>query len=284
MTNVMNLARPTYPLKAITAISGYENGRLPDSVMHFGPRGMKLNVVSAPKFDVLVQLGLHEGIALTTTGDYRSFDQQVNLQDQRYDKGYIPGRKDYNFYQGQWYSLKIGASMASVPGNSNHGKGRSRDWAIQKNGVIVSLDVVAKNFLAVNAPKCGIFFEVDSEDWHGTDYAGDDLPDFVKYYYGSPETPPAIPVFNPSAGSFSLYPFDKSKATLRYIIDPHMHSDLVAYLQGVLRVRLGYAVAVDGDFGEQTRDFVIWFQASHGLQADGIVGPKTWAVIDQIAG
>lgn len=151
------------------------------------------------------------------------------------------------------------------------------------NGHLVSLDTAAKKFLASNAPKCGIYFEVSSEDWHGTDYAGDNVPEFVRTYYTSPDTPPALPVFAPAQGAFSLYPFDTGKATLRYIEDSHMQSDLVAYLQGVLRVRCGYAIGVDGDFGAQTRDFAIWFQATHGLQADGIVGSKTWAVIDALA-
>lgn len=38
---------------------------------------------------------------------------------------------------------------------------------------------------------------------------------------------------------------------------------------------LGYAVRVDGDFGENTRRQVRAFQADHGLTPDGIVGPKT---------
>jgi hypothetical protein len=36
---------------------------------------------------------------------------------------------------------------------------------------------------------------------------------------------------------------------------------------------------VDGVFGEHTRSAVILFQQSHGLVADGIVGPLTWAAL-----
>lgn len=36
-------------------------------------------------------------------------------------------------------------------------------------------------------------------------------------------------------------------------------------------------LAVDGVFGYQTRKAVEFYQASHGLTADGIVGPLTWA-------
>eukprot|EP00244_Chara_vulgaris_P010291 TRINITY_DN467_c0_g1_i2.p1 TRINITY_DN467_c0_g1~~TRINITY_DN467_c0_g1_i2.p1 ORF type:complete len:167 (+),score=16.25 TRINITY_DN467_c0_g1_i2:99-599(+) len=36
---------------------------------------------------------------------------------------------------------------------------------------------------------------------------------------------------------------------------------------------------VDGSFGRITRDAVISFQASSGLEQDGIVGPKTWEAL-----
>lgn len=41
----------------------------------------------------------------------------------------------------------------------------------------------------------------------------------------------------------------------------------------------GYPCAIDGVFGKETRDRVIEYQKDHGLVADGIIGPKTWATI-----
>jgi hypothetical protein len=54
-------------------------------------------------------------------------------------------------------------------------------------------------------------------------------------------------------------------------------------LQTVLN-RLGAnpPITVDGSYGRETKRAVIAFQQSHGLEADGIAGPVTWAAIDQL--
>jgi peptidoglycan hydrolase-like protein with peptidoglycan-binding domain len=49
-------------------------------------------------------------------------------------------------------------------------------------------------------------------------------------------------------------------------------------------VDAGYAVVVDGDFGPGTEGSVKQFQSDQGLDADGIVGPATWAALDSAGG
>jgi peptidoglycan hydrolase-like protein with peptidoglycan-binding domain len=43
----------------------------------------------------------------------------------------------------------------------------------------------------------------------------------------------------------------------------------------------GYNVSVDGKMGKQTRNAVRDFQKANGLAADGKVGKKTWALLEQ---
>jgi hypothetical protein len=54
--------------------------------------------------------------------------------------------------------------------------------------------------------------------------------------------------------------------------------DLVVWAQEHL-VSAGYPIDISGDFGYHTALDVQAFQAAHGLGADGIIGPATWAAL-----
>jgi len=55
--------------------------------------------------------------------------------------------------------------------------------------------------------------------------------------------------------------------------------ELVKKLQARLNELTGAELNVDGKFGAKTESAVIHFQDLHGLTADGVVGPKTWAAL-----
>lgn len=52
--------------------------------------------------------------------------------------------------------------------------------------------------------------------------------------------------------------------------------EAVIQLQKILSA-IGYDLEIDGIFGVMTKEAVKTYQATHGLTADGIVGPMTWA-------
>jgi putative chitinase len=58
--------------------------------------------------------------------------------------------------------------------------------------------------------------------------------------------------------------------------------EAVAALQGLLQ-KIGYMVAIDGDFGAGTEVAVAAFQRERALDVDGIVGRDTWAALDTVA-
>lgn len=59
--------------------------------------------------------------------------------------------------------------------------------------------------------------------------------------------------------------------------------DAVSALQNMLNAA-GYSVDVDGDFGDRTHHAVVAFQKSQRLDADGVVGPKTWQTLASLVG
>jgi peptidoglycan hydrolase-like protein with peptidoglycan-binding domain len=54
--------------------------------------------------------------------------------------------------------------------------------------------------------------------------------------------------------------------------------DAVKILQSGLTLK-GYYLVADGVFGPNTANAVRRFQSDHGLQVDGVVGPKTWGAL-----
>ena len=51
----------------------------------------------------------------------------------------------------------------------------------------------------------------------------------------------------------------------------------VTYLQQLLNSKSHATIAVDGYFGEETKQMVQIYQRNHGLVVDGIVGQLSWS-------
>lgn len=71
---------------------------------------------------------------------------------------------------------------------------------------------------------------------------------------------------------------DATDVSRYYTVKRGCKGGAVRRLQSWL-VDLGFTLAVDHDFGPATDNAVRYFQQTNGLEADGIVGPKTWAAL-----
>ena len=69
--------------------------------------------------------------------------------------------------------------------------------------------------------------------------------------------------------------------TVSYVQKLGSNGALARYLQHMLNV-LGYQITIDGVFSEETKNVVLSFQTTHGLDTDGQVGPATWAKLFEV--
>ena len=116
---------------------------------------------------------------------------------------------------------------------------------------------------------------------------GDDLRHLVKAISaqksgGSPPAPKPAPEPNPTPTSPSsdaakflaaIAEAARKKPVLRY----KMMGDPVRDLQTHLNREMNNALVVDGNFGRKTHNVLRMYQASRGLEADGIAGFLTWS-------
>ncbi len=107
------------------------------------------------------------------------------------------------------------------------------------------------------------------------------LPAFALHGLPNPhqaELPPNAPPAPSHGGAPRLDPSETPSPHPTSSGYPH---GAVADLQWRLN-RAGAAppLKVDGFAGSQTRNALVGFQRGHGLMADGLIGPKTWAALD----
>jgi peptidoglycan hydrolase-like protein with peptidoglycan-binding domain len=72
-------------------------------------------------------------------------------------------------------------------------------------------------------------------------------------------------------------------ASSRPLLKNGSKSDAVETLQRALASVNYDPGEFDGIFGPNTERAVKEFQTNHGLAADGVVGPKTWAALEEAA-
>lgn len=241
-----------------TIIKGMSNGQLPANVLE--PCGIRTFVMvrqAARAMRALVKKAKRDGIPLSATGTYRSYEAQVALFKKRYD--HVPRRTRQEFWQGQNWWLKPGVAGAAVPGSSNHGLGLAVDFSERRNGVEKPLTAKTLAWLAEQGPKFGFWNTVKSENWHWCWCLGDGpMPAAVLAEEGTYPDPP-VPTPHPTLRRGDT-------------------GEDVKILQMKLN-KLGATLLVDGQFGPLTEQAVRTFQTSKNLTPDGVVGPETWGAL-----
>jgi hypothetical protein len=274
------IKKPSVP----SDLKGRSNGLLPkELVKPIKPTG-QLHHIAARAWHAMRSAAWKDGILLSLSQGYRTYDQQVVLFKSRYTTDVLPGRPTKR-WQGQVWYQRPKTAMAAVPGTSNHGWALALDLAIDADGdeafewPVKSIDKKAVDWLLKNADKYGFSWELQSEPWHLVYVAGDKLPQAVIDFEGG-ITPPAPLVDKVDEG---LQAAKKMRLKLGSggIKGPLAEKDAVIWLQLLLN-KNGANLLVDGDFGKKTDEAVRDFQRRNinavGV-ADGQVGPKTWAAL-----
>lgn len=240
-------------------IKGMTNGQLASTALEpCGIRRFVLEREAARSMRALIKKARRDGIPLSATGTYRTYQGQVNLFLRRFDN--TPRDTRQRFWQGKNWWLKPRVAGAAVPGTSNHGKGLAVDFSVRNRlGQEKPLNTAALEWLAKNGPSFGWWNTTTDENWHWC------------WCLGDGPMPPAVLA---EEGYFPNPPVPAQPPTLMQ----GSTGDDVELLQMRLN-KVGQNVLVDGQFGPRTDAAVKAFQTSRNLTPDGVVGPETWAAL-----
>lgn len=171
--------RPESDAVPPSAVAGHPNGKIPSHLLE--PCGIRTFVMAAPAaraMRAMVKAANRDGVRLSATGTYRSYDRQVALFNERYTTNNT-GRSSKT-WNGVKYYLKPNMASAATPGRSNHGTGVAVDLAeFNDRGDVVSLSRRTLDWLAANGPRFGFWNTVSSEAWHWCWCLGDQVPPAV---------------------------------------------------------------------------------------------------------
>ena len=280
----MGWSLPKARLVMPTSLHGKTNGNLPSSSLtRIGVGSALMEATAARSFIAMFAEARKVGFDIKHVGDYRSFQQQLNLFTSRYqpaslaEYGLTPSSrrkkwdeaKKYGFDSVYWVKKKVGNSYpatAATPGASNHGWGLALDIAEEYDSDTAPdpIRAVFVTWLINNAHRFGISAELDSEPWHWRYVAGDNIPQAtLEFENGSGLTIVPAPQPAPTTSALDFkYPGKPLKLGSKGVA--------VQLVQHVVGAK------PDGDFGAATHRRVQSWQASNGILADGVVGQVTW--------
>ena len=254
-----------------TAVQAHANGKLPNSL--FQPCGLRSFAMVEPAaraMRAMVAAARRDGIALSATSTWRSYDQQLWLFKDRYVT-YNTGQPTKT-WNGKRYWRRPGVASAATPGTSNHGWGVAADLSDTPS---TPLSETYQRWLADHGPSFGYWNTVESEVWHWSYCLGDAIPQAVlDTESGLGLQPP------PQIDWTSVEEVETGFGDIAYpgVLKEGSVGPAVSAVQWKLDAA-GHDVKVDGDFGSKTAAAVRAFQEANNLEVDGIVGQVTWGAL-----
>lgn len=278
----MSFNLPIAPMKRPSTLAGKENGKLPSNLLvPIGIGNAVMEKTAARSFIAMFDEARKAGFDIKEVGDYRTFQEQLNLFVSRY----MPVEKivfdqlprdikkvwedagKYGYNSPYWAKKRINGSYpatAATPGASNHGWGLALDVAEEYDNDTAPDPIRAAfvNWLIANAGKYGISAELQSEPWHWRYVAGDDIPIATQLYEQGTTPSKPTPKPTPTPSTPPSYPGTPIKLGSK--------GDAVKLVQAKV------GATQDGDFGAVTEKRVKAWQTKNKIKADGIVGQVTW--------
>lgn len=256
-------------VKVPAALRAYANGKIPGELLQqCGLRTFVMADPAAGAMRAMVAAAAGDGITLSATGTWRSYEDQKRLFLSRYVTRNTGGKT--KVWNGKTYWQLPKVAMAATPGSSNHGFGLAADLS---NSPTVGIGGPTLKWMADHGPDFGFWNTVKSEAWHWSYCLGDDLPSAVREMGGAPAKKSSVDwvVVAATDARLSAIPFPGE-------VRRGAEGDAVRAIQWKL-VSFGHQVRVDGEFGSRTEAAVEAFQRAQGLHVDGRVGKRTWAAL-----
>lgn len=269
-------------------VAGHKPGQLPDGLLTKIDGG-RLHWRAANAWKALKAAAKVDGVELkpVSAGDlYRSYDAQLKVFLERYQKEPIAGASTRTFEGVKWYKKSEKLASLAAPGTSQHNTGLAVDVHTASGDRL--------KWMVANCAKYGWSWEVVPEEpWHIRYTEGDNVPEAVKAWAdanqsevcspGAVSSPaPEAPKAAAPAATDSVdaaVKRGKANAATNPILQLGSKGNAVRTLQELLN-KAGVKCATDGDFGPKTETAVKEFQTKVGLEATGVVNHKTWAKIN----
>lgn len=254
-------------------LKGVTPGKLSASQLVPVPGGGKLHRLAAQAWMAMCAKAKADGVELkpTSAGDtYRSYDSQLAAFKQRYTE--TPNGNSTRTFEGKkWYKKDEKLASLAAPGTSQHNLGIAVD--VHSAGEPKRL-----NWLIDNVKDFGFSWEVVPEEpWHIRYVCGDAVPPAVQAWAdANPASAPA-PAVTASAPAPVAVPETKpaNKPSAPQYPGSPLQSGSTGEAVKLVQGKLG--VPVTGVYDAATVAAVRRFKNAHGLNIDGITGPKVWA-------